>query len=269
MTIELLDRINILFRELDLTSTAGLSIPQFSQFDCVDINDSNLEYLQSIGVEINGPHGTKNRVLLADRVGKIKLKINFNNTNNNVIILDNDTKLNGNFIIEGHNHVICIGGSADNIRNITQLVIRNSNNLFLLGSGGSIGQASFWIEGPHKAIIICDDPLFAWNIYVRNADSHGIIDLVTKELINSPRSVFIGPHVWIGQDTHILKGVVINAGSIIGASSLVTRNIPSNSIAAGVPAQVLKSNVTWTRQAKPDDEAISELMNRIYMNSDC
>jgi len=52
--------------------------------------------------------------------------------------------------------------------------------------------------------------------------------------------VEIGENVWIGAHSVILKGVKIGDNSIIGAGSVVTKDIPPNSIAAGVPAKVIK-----------------------------
>ena len=54
-------------------------------------------------------------------------------------------------------------------------------------------------------------------------------------------SVSIGDYVWVGDRAIILRGVTIGEHSIIGAGSVVTRDIPSYSIAAGNPARVIKS----------------------------
>ena len=55
--------------------------------------------------------------------------------------------------------------------------------------------------------------------------------------------VVIGNNVWIGDRVIILPGVHIGNGTIIGAGSVVTRDIPPNSVAAGNPAKVLKNRV--------------------------
>lgn len=58
------------------------------------------------------------------------------------------------------------------------------------------------------------------------------------EFKSSP--ITIGDNVWIGTRAIVLKGVSIGEGSIIGAGSIVTNDIPPYSIAAGNPAKVIK-----------------------------
>lgn len=59
--------------------------------------------------------------------------------------------------------------------------------------------------------------------------------------IYSKGSIKIEDDVWIGANSVILSGVTIGRGSIIGAGSIVTKNVPRYSIAAGNPAKVIKS----------------------------
>ncbi|MGR5413683.1 DapH/DapD/GlmU-related protein [Vibrio astriarenae] len=53
-------------------------------------------------------------------------------------------------------------------------------------------------------------------------------------------SVIIEDNVWIGEGCSILPGTVIGKNSVIGANSVVTKSIPSDSIAVGNPARVIK-----------------------------
>ena len=69
-------------------------------------------------------------------------------------------------------------------------------------------------------------------------------------MINEPKDVNIGNHVWIAANVIVLKGVTINDGSIVGTRSVVTHDVPSNSLAVGVPAKTVKSNVEWTNKPK-------------------
>lgn len=57
----------------------------------------------------------------------------------------------------------------------------------------------------------------------------------------SKQGVTIEDDVWIGSGARILDGVTIGKGSIIGAGAVVTKNIPANTVAAGVPAKIMKS----------------------------
>lgn len=57
------------------------------------------------------------------------------------------------------------------------------------------------------------------------------------------RPVVIGDDVWIGRRAIIMPGVKIGNGCIIGAAAVVTHDIPDYSIAAGVPARVVKNRL--------------------------
>lgn len=75
-------------------------------------------------------------------------------------------------------------------------------------------------------------------------DSHTYSDPLVP-MIDQPttekQNAFIGNNVWIGRNVVIMPGVRIGDGSIIGAGAVVTRDVPENSIAVGVPAKVLRN----------------------------
>ena len=53
--------------------------------------------------------------------------------------------------------------------------------------------------------------------------------------------IVVGKDVWIGAHATILKGVTIGDGAIVAAGAVVTRDVPPNTIAAGVPARIVKT----------------------------
>jgi len=71
----------------------------------------------------------------------------------------------------------------------------------------------------------------------------GGVALFRKEYpgLNVFGKITIGNNVFIGEDAMIMYGVTIGNNVVIGARSVVTKDIPSNSVAAGVPAKVIKS----------------------------
>jgi len=62
-----------------------------------------------------------------------------------------------------------------------------------------------------------------------------------NDFIPSHGRVEIGNNVWLGENVTILKGVTVGDNVIIGAGSIVTRSIPSNTVAVGVPAKIVSS----------------------------
>lgn len=56
-----------------------------------------------------------------------------------------------------------------------------------------------------------------------------------------PKAVIIHDNVWLGEGVKVLKGVTIGKNSVIGAGSVVTKDIPENIIAAGNPCVIIKS----------------------------
>lgn len=60
-----------------------------------------------------------------------------------------------------------------------------------------------------------------------------------SDYVNSSGAVTIGNNIYFGTQVTILKGVSIGDNCIIGAGSLVTKDIPANSVAAGCPCKVI------------------------------
>ena len=58
--------------------------------------------------------------------------------------------------------------------------------------------------------------------------------------LSETKQVIIGDNVWLGDNVVVLPGVTIGRGAIIGANSVVTGDIPHNTIAVGIPARVVK-----------------------------
>lgn len=67
------------------------------------------------------------------------------------------------------------------------------------------------------------------------------------------KPIVIHDNVWIGRNVIINKGVTIGENSIIGAGSVVTKDVPSNCIAAGNPAKVVKMNIDKEPRLIPDN----------------
>ena len=95
-----------------------------------------------------------------------------------------------------------------------------------------------------KSIILGDGVFIARNVYITDSDHHQIFD-TQGSVKNLPQPVRIGNHVLIGFGAVILKGVTIGDGAVIAAGAVVTQDVPSRCLAAGVPARVVREDITW------------------------
>lgn len=66
------------------------------------------------------------------------------------------------------------------------------------------------------------------------------IKAIPYDNVNYVGDIIIGKAVWIGESSIVLPNVCIGNGAIIGAGSVVTKNIPEGAIAAGNPAKIIK-----------------------------
>lgn len=76
---------------------------------------------------------------------------------------------------------------------------------------------------------------------IRDYDGH----YIDENSYRTAKPVIIGDNVWIGYRAMILKGVTIGDGSVIGANSVVTKDVPPHSVVVGNPARIIRSNVNW------------------------
>ena len=138
--------------------------------------------------------------------------------------------------------------------------------MFDVGPNGHVKLGDYALV--HGARIICDSEisigdyaLISWNVVLM--DTYRVSQSVRErrqelELVSTreprlacaaipARPIRIERNVWIGFDACILPGVTIGEGSIVGAKSVVTGNVPPFTVVAGNPARVI-------RQLNPEDK---------------
>lgn len=99
----------------------------------------------------------------------------------------------------------------------------------------------------HEKVVIGDNCLMASKIFISDTN-HGNYAGENQSSPNTPpndrnlitKPVSIGNNVWIGENVCILPGVRVGSGCIIGANSVVNRDVPTDCIAVGAPARIVK-----------------------------
>ena len=190
-------------------------------------------------------NGANNRIEISEKViGDGDGTIILDGDNNLIVVDPSALAFGGFFHLTGGARVI-IGEKV----NASQLFVYavHGAELRIGGWGGFNGLVRLLMHEPGK-LTIGDNCLFAAEVDVTTSDMHSIIDVPTQERINYAKDIMIGNRVWIGQRSMVLKGAQIGDGSIIGAQSVVTNTIPSNCVAAGNPAKLVRDNVTWDKR---------------------
>lgn len=117
-----------------------------------------------------------------------------------------------------------------------------------IGSNVFIGSGAIFSADRSK-ITIGSYVMFGPRVIVSGGD-HEITSLtkpmysVVEKSSSCDADVLIGDDVWIGANCVVLKGVTIGTGSVIAAGSIVTKDVESYSIYAGVPAKKIKNRFT-------------------------
>ncbi len=132
---------------------------------------------------------------------------------------------------------ITIGANSD----IDRFVILETQKNGHITIGTNTGINAYSVIYGAGGVTIGDNTRIACHTVIV-ASSH-IFDDPTKEIHTqgmSAKGITIGNDVWIGAGVRIVDGVTIGDHAVIGAGAVVTKDIPPNAVAVGVPARVLR-----------------------------
>lgn len=110
-----------------------------------------------------------------------------------------------------------------------------------LGDYSDIG-INCLLEGPvyvGKNVMIAPNCKF----YTRNHNYYRTDIPMNRQGLSEPQTITVGDDVWFGTNCLIMSGVKIGSGAIIGAGSVVTKDIPQYAVAVGNPAKVIKYKI--------------------------
>lgn len=114
----------------------------------------------------------------------------------------------------------------------------------ILSIGNNVGISDVTITC-HQKIYIGNNVLIGAGATIRDTDNHSLnpqdrlegLDFLNKK--NAP--IIVKDNVFIGANATLLKGVTIGENAIVGACSVITKDVPANQIWAGNPAKFIKT----------------------------
>jgi len=126
-------------------------------------------------------------------------------------------------------------------------------NLIDVGDNFILGNSSLITANSSYGIFVGNNVSIARNVLIHSAN-HSFDEInipIMQQKIISPKleynnkfySVIIKDNVWIGSQSVLLPGTVIESGCVISSGSVVSGNFPENSVIMGNPARVIKSRI--------------------------
>ena len=131
------------------------------------------------------------------------------------------------------NHNVKVG------KNVTfyQNVLLFGDGPIEIGDNVDIGSNCILYAHHNGGIRIGDNTMIAGNCYIIDSNHGTKAGTLMREQANETAPIEIGEDVWIAANCQVLMGTRIGSGAVIGAGSLVNRDIPENMIAFGTPAR--------------------------------
>ena len=207
--------------------------------------------LRRLGIEVLGGAPCVLVTDLERPVGQIRILAG---GEGNVIAIDN-AAWQGSCVASirmlGHRGLFVLNDcGAGGFVQINEMLLRSDGQLVFWGAGATAVGISIELEGGGRSCVIGDDALISNDVWIRNYDMHAIHDLRSGAQINrAPCDTVLERHVWLGQDALLLNCERVGRGSIVGARAMVKGFVPDLSVAAGVPARVLREGISWGRSS--------------------
>ena len=187
-------------------------------------------------------YGKKNKIINRGGV-RVGSRIQIIGNGNRLILEKGCMLLNSRIKISGDDNVITLNGNS--YVSGAELWVEDNNCLLSIGERTFIGHHSHLACTENGSeLIIGDDGMISSYVQIRTGDSHSILDMEGNH-INKAKSVHIGNHCWLGEGAKVMKGVTLEGDDIVSAGAIVTKSYGKNLLIGGVPAKILKENITW------------------------
>jgi acetyltransferase-like isoleucine patch superfamily enzyme len=157
----------------------------------------------------------------------------------------------------GYSHVrprrrVTLGAAATLAPNVS---IRNGERI-VIGERTKVGEHAFlWAGDDVGRVTIGADCRLGPEVFITASDYGLLPDQPIAYQPRNERDVEIGNDVWLGARVFVGAGVTIGDGCVVSAGSVVTKSLPPNSVAVGIPARIVRRREDYggpAREVGPD-----------------
>ncbi|WP_133772681.1 acyltransferase [Enterovirga rhinocerotis] len=161
----------------------------------------------------------------------------------NSILVIGANCVTGGMVMWGEGSVVLLG---DHVRLPASSIACGSGAKVMIGAHTASTARAQINARNGGSVLVGERGLWAADVVLYTDDMHAIRDVETGRRLNGMGGhMVVSDHVWLGYQSLLLGNVGIGRDSVVGARSLVRGTIPPNSVAAGSPARVVRTGVTW------------------------
>jgi len=186
---------------------------------------------------------------------------NFRGNRNSVSIGEVGSFANTVIECKGSDNSLQIGAGVYVLMN-AELFLDGYGCSIRIGDKTSIQSAVLSCNELDTSIDIGEDSMISPMVVFSTGDGHPVFKVDTFERVNLAKRIATGRHVWFTANARIMKGAQIGDNCIVGYGSLVNQPIKDefgrlvcNALIAGMPAQIRRTGITWSRHLFYEDDA--------------
>lgn len=128
---------------------------------------------------------------------------------------------------------------GDDLQMAPTVSLRNGERIEC-GARVHVGErCSVWAGNSTGRIVLEDDVVLAPNVFLTASDYGTALGSLPRHQPKRERDITVGAGAWLGAGVIVVAGVTIGPGVVVAAGAVVTRDLPPDCIAAGVPARVV------------------------------
>ncbi len=215
--------------------------------------------IAQLGLHVNQSEtSTGNRIIVDESASALNhINLHFINASRNMVVLGPQCSLRGEINFQGNGNLCYCDGKGGDVQ-VYRVFFYSTGSAFVFGQGSTCVYGTFHLEGPNRHIIVARDCMISGDVYAAGTDNHAILERSTGRVLNIPGDLRIGPRAWIGFGTTLLKDAHVGEGAIVAARSTVTRPVADNTIVAGSPARVVRTDVDWARNLPSEVSALND-----------